>query len=96
MDAFWRHSLGVGVTAKLIASPPGCIDAKGLEEYFAAGLLHDIGKIPLNAAIPGGVRNGAHHGAATASTSPCSRRRSARPWDWTNARRADVVPRTGS
>jgi putative nucleotidyltransferase with HDIG domain len=46
-DAFWRHSLCVGVTAKLIAKERG-IDPKTLEEYFAAGLLHDIGKIPLN------------------------------------------------
>jgi HD-like signal output (HDOD) protein len=50
MDAFWRHSLCVGVTAKLIAKRRG-IDSKGLEEYFAAGLLHDIGKIPLNNAL---------------------------------------------
>ena len=50
MDAFWRHSLCVGVTAKLIAKTRG-IDPKGLEEYFAAGLLHDIGKIPLNNAL---------------------------------------------
>jgi len=50
MDAFWRHSLCVGVTAKLIAKIRG-IDPKGLEEYFAAGLLHDIGKIPLNNAL---------------------------------------------
>jgi HD-like signal output (HDOD) protein len=50
MDAFWRHSLCVGVTAKLIAKRRG-IDPKALEEYFAAGLLHDIGKIPLNNAL---------------------------------------------
>jgi HD-like signal output (HDOD) protein len=50
MDAFWRHSLCVGVTAKLIAKRRG-IDSKSLEEYFAAGLLHDIGKIPLNNAL---------------------------------------------
>jgi HD-like signal output (HDOD) protein len=50
MDGFWRHSLCVGVTAKLIAKRRR-IDSKGLEEYFAAGLLHDIGKIPLNNAL---------------------------------------------
>ena len=50
MEGFWRHSLCVGVTAKLIAKRRG-IDAKGIEEYFAAGLLHDIGKIPLNTAL---------------------------------------------
>lgn len=50
MDGFWRHSLGVGVTAKLIAKRRG-VDPKSVEEYFAAGLLHDVGKIPLNNAL---------------------------------------------
>lgn len=50
MDGFWRHSLCVGVTSKLIAQRRG-VDPKGLEEYFAAGLLHDIGKIPINDAL---------------------------------------------
>lgn len=47
IDGFWRHSLCVGVTAKLIAVKRKK-DPKQLEEYFVAGLLHDIGKIPLN------------------------------------------------
>ncbi|MCK4542051.1 MAG: HDOD domain-containing protein [Spirochaetales bacterium] len=47
MDGFWRHSLCVGVTSKLIAKMRK-VDSKSLEEYFIAGLLHDIGKIPLN------------------------------------------------
>jgi HD-like signal output (HDOD) protein len=47
IDGFWRHSLCVGVTAKLIAVRRRR-DPKQLEEYFVAGLLHDIGKIPLN------------------------------------------------
>jgi putative nucleotidyltransferase with HDIG domain len=50
MEGFWRHSLCVGVTAKLIAKRRG-IDGKLIEEYFAAGLLHDIGKIPINSAL---------------------------------------------
>ncbi len=50
MDGFWRHSLCVGVTAKLLAKQRR-IDSKLIEEYFAAGLLHDIGKIPLNNAL---------------------------------------------
>lgn len=47
IDGFWRHSLCVGVTAKLLAAKRRR-DTKQLEEYFVAGLLHDIGKIPLN------------------------------------------------
>jgi putative nucleotidyltransferase with HDIG domain len=47
MEGFWRHSLCVGVTSRLLAKKRG-VDSKLLEEYFAAGLLHDIGKIPLN------------------------------------------------
>jgi putative nucleotidyltransferase with HDIG domain len=47
MEAFWRHSLGVGVISKLIAKKRN-VTSKKLEGYFIAGLLHDIGKIPLN------------------------------------------------
>jgi putative nucleotidyltransferase with HDIG domain len=50
MDGFWRHSLCVGVSAKILARKRG-VDPKLTEEYFAAGLLHDIGKIPLNAIL---------------------------------------------
>jgi HD-like signal output (HDOD) protein len=51
IDGFWLHSLCVGVTAKLIAARRKR-DAKSLEEYFVSGLLHDIGKIPLNNKLP--------------------------------------------
>ncbi|WP_020612591.1 HDOD domain-containing protein [Sediminispirochaeta bajacaliforniensis] len=47
MDGFWRHSLCVGVTAKQIAKKRK-VDPRKIEEFFVAGLLHDIGKIPLN------------------------------------------------
>ena len=47
MDGFWRHSLSVGVLSKMIARTRN-VDPKSLEEYFITGLLHDIGKIPLN------------------------------------------------
>ena len=50
MEGFWRHSLCVGVSAKLLARKRG-IDVKMTEEYFTAGLLHDLGKIPLNAVL---------------------------------------------
>ena len=43
---FWTHSIGAGVSAKLLG------EAKGLpvmerEELFLAGLLHDLGKVPF-------------------------------------------------
>ncbi|MCX7025104.1 MAG: HDOD domain-containing protein [Spirochaetes bacterium] len=49
-EGFWRHSLCVGVAAKMIAKRRGA-DPRMHEEYFAAGLLHDIGKIPINNAL---------------------------------------------
>jgi putative nucleotidyltransferase with HDIG domain len=42
----WRHSLATAVSAKLLAVASGA-DPKQLEEYFIAGLLHDVGKIIL-------------------------------------------------
>jgi putative nucleotidyltransferase with HDIG domain len=52
-EGYWRHSLCVGVAAKHIARKRG-VDPRLLEEYFTAGLLHDIGKIPLSAVLPRG------------------------------------------
>lgn len=51
MDAFWVHSIGVGVTAKAIATARNVATA-AREEYFVAGMLHDLGKIPLNMCFP--------------------------------------------
>jgi putative nucleotidyltransferase with HDIG domain len=50
MEGFWRHSLCVGVSAKLLAKKRG-VDTKLTEDFFTAGLLHDIGKIPINALL---------------------------------------------
>ena len=50
-DEFWRHSLCVGVVAKLIANFKG-LSGTGQEEYFVAGLLHDLGKLPLRSQFP--------------------------------------------
>lgn len=44
MDQLWRHSLGVAITANLLAARLGI---KNPEELFVAGLLHDIGKVVL-------------------------------------------------
>ncbi len=42
---FWQHSVGCGAAAKVIARH--CGQAK-LEEFFIAGLLHDVGKIIID------------------------------------------------
>jgi putative nucleotidyltransferase with HDIG domain len=44
LEAFWRHSLAVATTARLLAPH---VRLQDLEEAFVSGLLHDIGKIVL-------------------------------------------------
>ncbi|MFH2122957.1 MAG: HDOD domain-containing protein [Pseudomonadota bacterium] len=43
---FWAHSIGVGVCAKLLAVASG-VSVQEREEFFIAGMLHDLGKIPF-------------------------------------------------
>ncbi|MBI3795302.1 MAG: HDOD domain-containing protein [Nitrospinae bacterium] len=43
-DQFWEHCLGVGIGARMIAANTG-VSAVDQDEYFIAGLLHDIGKV---------------------------------------------------
>lgn len=43
--AFWSHSLAVAVCSRIIAKKAGPMLFKDPEEVFAAGLMHDIGKI---------------------------------------------------
>lgn len=45
-EGFWRHAVACGVAAKSIAQRTGV--SRG-EEIFLAGLLHDIGKVLLDA-----------------------------------------------
>ncbi len=56
MTSFWRHSVGVGVLAKFLALKQN-VDPKLVEEYFVAGLLHDIGKLPLDFVIAEGYKD---------------------------------------
>ena len=44
-EAFWKHCVACGATAKVVADRVG---EKAVEELFLAGLLHDIGKIVLD------------------------------------------------
>lgn len=46
-DMFWRHSLGVGVAAKVVAKEAFPNAAYRGDEFFVCGLLHDLGKIIL-------------------------------------------------
>ena len=43
---FWAHSIGAGVSAKLLGESLG-IPVMEREELFLAGLLHDLGKVPF-------------------------------------------------
>ncbi|MCP4721983.1 MAG: HDOD domain-containing protein [Desulfobacteraceae bacterium] len=51
MDKFWAHCICTGVTAKAIALEIG-VPKSECEEYFVAGLLHDLGKLPLIHCFP--------------------------------------------
>ena len=51
MDQFWSHSIHVGVAARLIAKAMK-IPTREQEFYFLAGLMHDLGKIPLSSQFP--------------------------------------------
>lgn len=46
-EKFWRHSLGVGVTARIIAREAFPQAGRRDDEFFICGLLHDLGKIIL-------------------------------------------------
>ena len=47
VEQFWRHSMGVGVAAKIVAGEafPKAVNLS--DEFFICGLLHDLGKIIL-------------------------------------------------
>ncbi len=49
MGQFWRHSVGVGLVAKLMAIRLG---DPSPERFFVAGLLHDIGRLVLYKQAP--------------------------------------------
>jgi putative nucleotidyltransferase with HDIG domain len=50
-DEFWKHCVGVACAAELIATT---LKDKALDasEAFVCGLLHDLGKVALDAALP--------------------------------------------
>lgn len=54
MDLLWRHSLGVAMTAHILAQRAG---HRNTEEVFVAGLLHDLGKVVLHVKLPDAMRD---------------------------------------
>jgi putative nucleotidyltransferase with HDIG domain len=62
MRQFWRHSIGVGLVAKLLAVR---LSDPSPERFFVAGLLHDIGRLVLFKQTPEAA--GAAMAAASAS-----------------------------
>ncbi len=51
IDEFWTHSISVGVIAKKLAVSKN-ISLSHREDFFVAGLLHDLGKIPMDGSFP--------------------------------------------
>ncbi|MDK2955597.1 MAG: hypothetical protein PWQ57_1093 [Desulfovibrionales bacterium] len=50
MRLFWRHSIGCGALARLLARNIGIDDA---ERVFVSGLLHDVGRLVMLRNFPG-------------------------------------------
>lgn len=49
LESFWCHSITSAIAARMIALNLGMADA---EQYFVAGLLHDIGKMIMSNLLP--------------------------------------------
>lgn len=49
MEAFWKHSIGVGIAARVIATYQV---EPNVERFYLMGLLHDIGRIIMYTQIP--------------------------------------------
>jgi HD-like signal output (HDOD) protein len=49
MEAFWCHSVGCGITARVLASHRR---EANLERHFVTGMLHDIGRLLLFMNLP--------------------------------------------
>ncbi len=47
VGAFWRHSVGCGLAARLLSSHSGQPSGRGHERVFLGGLLHDLGRMVM-------------------------------------------------
>jgi HD-like signal output (HDOD) protein len=50
MESFWRHSVACGLAAKILATYRRC--EMNVERFFAAGVIHDIGRLVIYKKIP--------------------------------------------
>jgi HD-like signal output (HDOD) protein len=50
MESFWRHSVACGIAAKILATYRRC--EMNVERFFAAGIIHDIGRLVIYKRIP--------------------------------------------
>lgn len=50
MESFWRHSVACGIAAKILATYRRC--EMNVERFFAAGIIHDIGRLIIYKKIP--------------------------------------------
>jgi HD-like signal output (HDOD) protein len=50
MKSFWKHSIACGIIARALASYHREIN---VERVFAAGILHDVGRLAMCSTIPG-------------------------------------------
>jgi HD-like signal output (HDOD) protein len=50
MDSFWRHSIACGIAAKILATYRRI--GTNPEQYFVAGIVHDIGRLIIYEKIP--------------------------------------------
>jgi signal transduction histidine kinase/HD-like signal output (HDOD) protein len=52
-EEFWKHSVGVATCAELLAEASGTAGGRiDPSEAFVCGLVHDVGKVALDAALP--------------------------------------------
>lgn len=49
MDMFWKHSIAVATASRILASMRR---EQNIEQFFTAGLLHDIGKLIIFVEVP--------------------------------------------
>ena len=58
LEDFWRHSLAVGIGARMMA---GLRKETNLEQYFVAGMLHDVGRLVMYMSAPDAARTILQH-----------------------------------